>query len=231
MLCTLPPPASSTHTQGPSPIPGHPVPPLHLPAPSQPAPGSWEATHGSRGSKKHDLHQNKSYGFLHAGRKDRLPGLACAYADSPTWPPARHCRVPPDLAVVLVGGSWPQQGWGLCSGAGGTGQEPAVARCHGGAVGHGMCQRSHLASLPAAWLIPAPAHSPWLPLSSADGRGAFGDGGRRAPVTLPRGQPLGSLMALFGDPNCPGPLIPQPAPAPGVAARPWSRVRPGTLFR
>ena len=95
----------------PSPVPG--VPP-HLPVPSQPAPSSWAATHGNQDSKKSDLHQNKSYGFLHTRRKDRLPGLARAHspADSPAWPPARHRR-PPDPRhgqPVLVGCSWPWQG-------------------------------------------------------------------------------------------------------------------------
>lgn len=57
----------------------------------------------------------------------------------------------------LVGGSWPWQdrSFELCSVDGSVGQEPAVAQCHGGAVGLSICRCSHLASLPAAWLLPA----------------------------------------------------------------------------
>lgn len=42
------------------------------------------------------------------------------------------------------------------TGDGGTGQQAAVARCRGGAAGHGMCRCSHLASPPAARLTQAP---------------------------------------------------------------------------
>lgn len=54
--------------------------------------------------------------------------------------------------------------------------------------------------LPAR-LIPAPAHSPWLPLSSAGGRGDFGEGGGERQCCCSEGQTLGSLGALLGDPR------------------------------
>lgn len=122
--------------------------------------------------------------------------------------PADSPETPPDLQCLE--GSWLEQA-GALLGAGSVGQELAVAQCHGGAVGHTMCQHSHLASLPAARLIPAPPHSPWLPLSSADGRGDLGEGGGERRCCCREGQASGSLVALPVHP----PTAPGPRPQPG----------------
>lgn len=86
-----------------------------------------------------------------------------------------------------------------------------MAGCHRGAAGHGVCRRSHLASLPAARIIQAPrvclGCRSAARVGEVSGPENSGEGGSRVLVPLQRGLCELVLVALPGDLHLP-PAVP-----------------------
>lgn len=191
---------------------------------------SWEAAPGHQGSKN----------VIYTKRALTASCTPGGRAESPDWhlPTAQPIALPGTAAPRpcrgqpgLVGGSWPWRDRSpeLCSGDGSIGQELAVARCHGGAVGFNICRRSHLASLPAAWLLLAQNIRLGCGSAARWQRSSWGQAEASAGATCREDRAMGSLVALLGDPQQPWPPdLPSQPLSPRWQQGPRSRVWAGT---